>query len=178
MQSVDTESPAKGKDKAKRPTKSTSKMDNIKRRRGCQGAVVAVIVSIEEHPSLAGSDVVTISTGSHTEHQVVVRTELLNPKHSMSMQLGAKVAFAPAGSEIVDDLGMDTTKVSIKTVKGVKNEGVLCSAKLLGLPHDRILGGPEHDSLLVLSASSVAGTDVGENYLMSFKPEVLQTAPP
>lgn len=66
--------------------------------------------------------------------------------NNTKVAVGMKVAFAPVGSEVVDEeLGVGTTKIKAVKLKNVNSAGMLCSGKLLGLNEDGdLLSTPVH----------------------------------
>lgn len=66
--------------------------------------------------------------------------------NNTKVAVGMKVAFAPVGSEVVDEeLGVGTTKIKAVKLKNVNSAGMLCSGKLLGLNEDGdLLSSPAH----------------------------------
>ena len=133
-----------------------------------KGVVVAELLKLANHPSLPDTLVATVATGSspEQEYQVVVRADVYD--RACRLPHITKVAFAPAGSKIADDLGIDTTEVRAGNVKGVQTGGIFCSEKNLGVGHG--------NRAIILPDTSVVGTDAVHAYIEMTMPEV-QTVP-
>jgi len=103
-----------------------------------QGVVVGEIVSVEKHPSADKLVLCKVRAGEQTV-QVVCGAP--------NARAGMKAPFAPVGASLP---GLEIRSASIR---GAQSEGMLCSAKELGLSED-------HAGLLSLPADAQLGADV------------------
>jgi len=102
------------------------------------GVVVGEVVSVESHP---GADKLTVCRVSQGPSVVQVVCGAPNARPGMKAPLATIGAKLPA---------LEITKVA---VRGVESEGMLCSARELGLSND-------HSGLLELHARAEVGADV------------------
>ena len=105
------------------------------------GVVVARILAIEPHPDADRLRLAEVDFGGGTQ-RVVCGAPNIEP--------GMVVPFAPIGAVLPGDFRIERRKI-----RGVVSEGMLCSARELGL-------GDDHSGILSLSESSGLGTDVRE----------------
>ena len=101
------------------------------------GVVVAEVLSVEKHPGADKLTVCKVFSGRET-HQVVCGAP--------NVRAGMKVPFARVGASLP---GLEIRKTSIR---GAQSEGMLCSARELGLSED-------HSGLLELPKEAKAGAD-------------------
>ncbi|HEX2565680.1 MAG TPA: phenylalanine--tRNA ligase subunit beta [Burkholderiales bacterium] len=102
------------------------------------GVVVGEIVSVDKHPAADKLTVCRVSTGAQTV-QVVCGAP--------NVRAGMRAPLARVGAVLP---GIQIKKAQLR---GVESEGMLCSARELGLSDD-------HSGLLALSAEAKPGTDV------------------
>lgn len=102
--------------------------------------VVGRVVTVERHPNADRLSVCTVDAGGPPASVVC---------GAPNVRAGMRVPFARVGAEL-PGLG-----IRAATVRGVESEGMLCSAKELGLSED-------HAGLLELDASAKPGANVRE----------------
>jgi phenylalanyl-tRNA synthetase beta chain len=104
---------------------------------------VGVLTAVDPHPHADREVVVAVDAGAH---RLTVVTG--GPR----VAVGAKVAVALPGARVVDAdaPAFRTTKLKRRRIRGVLSEGMLCSAKELGLSDD-------HASIYVLPPDAPVG---------------------
>ncbi|MEO5798472.1 MAG: phenylalanine--tRNA ligase subunit beta [Gemmatimonadales bacterium] len=113
--------------------------------------VVGLVTSVQPHPDADKLRVTTVDEGSGTLFTVVCGAP--------NVAAGAKYPFARLGTTMPGGLVIEKRKL-----RGVASEGMLCSARELGL-------GQDHDGLLTLETDAAPGTplvnvlDVGDEQL-------------
>jgi len=103
------------------------------------GVIVARILAIEPHPDADRLRLAEIDHGSGTQ-RVVCGAPNIEP--------GMVVPFAPIGAVLPGDFRIERRKI-----RGVVSEGMLCSARELGL-------GEDHAGILALADDAPLGADV------------------
>ena len=111
------------------------------------GIVVGQIISFEKHPNAERLTVCQVDAGQGRPLNIVCGAP--------NVAAGMKVPCALIGASLPPAAGGDGTPFEIKLAKmrGVDSEGMLCSARELGLSDD-------HAGLLPLAASAAVGADV------------------
>src|SRR5437763_13797316 len=104
--------------------------------------VVARITESKPHPNADRLTVCVIDDGSGTKRQIVCGAK--------NYQVGDKVPLALPGAELSGGL-----KIRESKLRGVDSEGMLCSAKELGIAEDAA-------GLLILSPEARIGAPIGE----------------
>ena len=104
------------------------------------GIVVGHVLKVSPHPDADKLRVCEVSTGNGTPLQVVCGAP--------NVKEGLRVPFAQVGAYLPGDM-----KIKRAKLRGVESEGMLCSAKELGLPDDS-------SGLMVLSDNAPAGEDL------------------
>src|SRR5438128_7761048 len=104
--------------------------------------VVAQITESKPHPNADRVTVVVIDDGSGTKRQIVCGAK--------NYQVGDKVPLALPGAELTSGL-----KIRASKLRGAESEGMLCSAKELGVAEDAA-------GLLILSPEAKIGTPIRE----------------
>src|ERR1700720_4796869 len=104
------------------------------------GIVVAQIKSFQPHPNADRLSVCQVSDGSSTDRQIVCGAK--------NFQALDKVALALPGAVLPGGL-----KIRASKLRGVESEGMLCSAKELGVAEDAA-------GLLILSPEAKIGTPI------------------
>jgi len=104
--------------------------------------VVARITESKPHPNADRLTVCVIDDGSGTKRQIVCGAK--------NYQVGDKVPLALPGAELTGGL-----KIRASKLRGVESEGMLCSAKELGVAEDAA-------GLLILSPEAKIGTPIRE----------------
>jgi phenylalanyl-tRNA synthetase beta chain len=104
------------------------------------GVVVGEVVESGRHPSAEKLSLCQVTTDGHNRLQIVCGAK--------NVRAGLKVAVAMVGAQLPND-------VSIKraTLRGQESNGMLCSARELGL-------GDEHDGIMELAASLPLNQDL------------------
>ena len=112
--------------------------------RGCAipNVVVAQIKESVQHPNADRLSVCKVDDGTGTERQIVCGAK--------NYKVGDKVPLALPGAK----LGPDFT-IKVGKLRGVESQGMMCSAKELGLAEDA-------EGLLILAAGATVGTPIGE----------------
>ncbi|MEE3197744.1 MAG: phenylalanine--tRNA ligase subunit beta [Pseudomonadota bacterium] len=105
------------------------------------GVVVAEIVGTQRHPEADQLKVCEVSDGSTTKSVVC---------GAPNAELGVKAAFAPIGANLPGGIRIDRAQL-----RGVWSNGMLCSAKELGV-------GEDGEELLVVCSDIQAGTPLRE----------------
>ena len=103
------------------------------------GVVVAIVEGCERHANAEKLSVCTVFDGE-VHSQVVCGAP--------NVRVGLRVAFARVGARLPGDF-----KIKKAKLRGVASEGMLCSAKELGL-------GDNHDGIMELPQDWSAGTDL------------------
>jgi phenylalanyl-tRNA synthetase beta chain len=107
-------------------------------RRDLSDVVVGVVVEAKAHPNSDHLWVTKVDAGSGELLDVVCGAP--------NVQVGGKYPFAPAGSTLPGGLKLERRKI-----RGETSNGMLCSARELGL-------GAEHDGILALHTDAAPGT--------------------
>src|SRR6266513_2767286 len=102
--------------------------------------VVAQITDSKPHPNADRLTVCLVDDGSGTKRQIVCRAK--------NYRVGNKVPLALPGAELTGGL-----KIRASKLRGVESEGMLCSAKELGVAEDAA-------GLLILSPEAKIGTPI------------------
>jgi phenylalanyl-tRNA synthetase beta chain len=104
------------------------------------GVVVAEVLTVEPHPDADRLRVTTVNVGLQDPIQIVCGAP--------NVVVGAKVPCAMDGAVLSGDFKIKPTKM-----RGVASNGMLCSAKELGLPE-------KEDGLLILPSDAPIGQDI------------------
>ena len=107
------------------------------------GVVVAEVKSVEKHPDADRLNITQVYAGTGGLLQIVCGAP--------NVAAGIKVPCALAGAVLPGDVKIKPTKM-----RGAESNGMLCSAKELGLPENGI------DGLLVLPQDAPVGTNIRE----------------
>ncbi|MEK6244932.1 MAG: phenylalanine--tRNA ligase subunit beta [Pseudomonadota bacterium] len=116
------------------------------------GVVVGEILAVERHPN---ADKLTVCTVNAGKEQVKVVCGAPN------VRVGMKVPLAPPGTVL------NSMEIKKAELRGVESQGMLCSARELGLSDD-------HSGLLELAADATPGEDVRralelDEHVLTFK---------
>jgi phenylalanyl-tRNA synthetase beta chain len=103
------------------------------------GVVVAEVLGVEPHPDADKLTLVAVTTGAGTTRVVCGAPNVV---------AGMRVPYAPSGATLPGDFTLERRKI-----RGQVSDGMLCSAKELGL-------GDDHSGILALDASTELGVDV------------------
>jgi phenylalanyl-tRNA synthetase beta chain len=102
--------------------------------------IVGEVLEATKHPNAEKLSVCVVSTDGANRLQIVCGAP--------NVRAGLKVAVAMIGAKLPNDVTITRTKL-----RGIDSEGMLCSARELGL-------GTEHDGILELPRDLIPGTDV------------------
>jgi phenylalanyl-tRNA synthetase beta chain len=106
------------------------------------GVIVGEVLESKRHPNADKLSVCEVTTDGANRLQIVCGAS--------NVRAGLKVAVATAGAQLPGDVRIQRTKI-----RGVESNGMLCSARELGL-------GEEHDGILELSATLPLNLNVRE----------------
>ena len=107
-----------------------------------EGVTVAEVVGVAPHPGADKLSLCEVDDGRGEPHRVVCGAP--------NVRRGLRTAFARIGARLPDG-----TKIRKSRIRGELSEGMLCSARELGL-------GEEADGILELDAPAPVGTDVAD----------------
>ncbi len=107
---------------------------------GLDGVVIAEVLGVRRHPEADRLSICRVSTGGGETLEVVCGAP--------NVRQGMKAALAPAGIRLPNGVKLRKTKI-----RGVESQGMLCSAKELGL-------GDESDGILELPDDAGPGMPV------------------
>ena len=116
---------------------------------GFDKVVVARILESNPHPNADRLSVCRVDDGSGTPRQIVCGAK--------NYKVGDRVPLALPGAVMPGDF-----KIKAGKLRGVESEGMMCSAKELGLADDA-------DGLLILPPDAAVGSPIGDH----FPPDVL-----
>ena len=105
---------------------------------GLEDIVIGLVEAAEQHPNADRLKLCTVNDGSGTMHQVVCG--------AANVQAGRKYPFAPLGATLPGGI-----KIEKRKLRGVASEGMLCSARELGL-------GQDHEGIMELDTPAPPGT--------------------
>jgi phenylalanyl-tRNA synthetase beta chain len=105
---------------------------------GLEDIVIGLVEEAIQHPNADRLRLCIVNDGSATRHQVVCGAS--------NVEAGKKYPFAPLGATLPGGL-----KIEKRKLRGVASEGMLCSARELGL-------GQDHDGIMELDTSAAPGT--------------------
>jgi phenylalanyl-tRNA synthetase beta chain len=121
------------------------------------GIIVALVKSAEPHPNADRLRVCLVDDGSGTERHVVCGAP--------NVSAGRRYPFAPVGATLPGGLRIEKRKL-----RGEVSEGMLCSARELGL-------GDDHQGLWELATDAAAGTPLLAAVPLADKRLVLDITP-
>ncbi|MBW4085230.1 phenylalanine--tRNA ligase subunit beta [Paenibacillus sp. S150] len=121
-------------------------IDSVERRnKGLSGIVVGYVKSKEKHPDADKLNVCIVDAGQGEELQIVCGAK--------NVAAGQKVPVALVGAKLP---GLDIKKAKLR---GVLSQGMICSAKELGL-NDKLLPKELQEGILVLPENTEVGQDI------------------
>ncbi|MFD1953656.1 phenylalanine--tRNA ligase subunit beta [Paenibacillus thailandensis] len=126
--------------------------------KGVTGVVVGYVKSREKHPDADKLNVCKVDVGTGEELQIVCGAR--------NVDAGQKVPVATVGAKLPGDL-----KIKRAKLRGVESQGMICSAKELGI-NDKLLPKEQQEGILVLPDSLPLGTPIGE--VLGLADEVLE----
>lgn len=134
---------------AEKLTRSGIEVDIVENRnKGVTGVVVGYVKSREKHPDADKLSVCKVDVGQTEELQIVCGAK--------NVDAGQKVPVAIVGAKLPDGLVIKRAKL-----RGVESQGMICSAKELGL-NDKLLPKEIQEGILVLPADTPIGADILE----------------
>jgi phenylalanyl-tRNA synthetase beta chain len=116
------------------------------RNKGVTGVVVGYVKSREKHPDADKLSVCIVDAGQGEDLQIVCGAK--------NIDAGQKVPVAMVGAELPDDL-----KIKRAKLRGVESQGMICSAKELGL-NDKLLPKEIQEGILVLPPETPVGASI------------------
>ncbi len=111
-----------------------------------ENIVVGQIIAINPHPNADRLTLPTINTGTE-QHTVVCGAP--------NLRLGAKVAFAYVGAQLIDGHTGQVFRLKPAKIRGVVSAGMACSEKELGI-------SDSHEEIIVLPAEAPVGTPLAD----------------
>lgn len=121
-----------GEELAERMTRGGIEIDGVEpRNKGVTGVVAGYVVSKEKHPDADKLNVCKVDVGTGEDLQIVCGAK--------NVDAGQKVPVAVIGAVLPDDF-----KIKRAKLRGVESQGMICSAKELGL-NDKLLPKEQQD---------------------------------
>ncbi|AIQ51657.1 phenylalanine--tRNA ligase subunit beta [Paenibacillus sp. FSL R7-0331] len=121
-------------------------IDGVERRnKGLSGIVTGYVKSKEKHPDADKLNVCIVDAGQGEDLQIVCGAK--------NVEAGQKVPVALVGAKLP---GLDIKKAKLR---GVLSQGMICSAKELGL-NDKLLPKELQEGILVLPENTEVGQDI------------------
>ena len=111
-----------------------------------EGIVVGQITAVNPHPNADRLTLVTINHGSGEETVVC---------GAPNVAVGARIAFAPVGSMLINPHNDELTKLKTAKIRGVASSGMACSEKELGISDD-------HEGILILPDDTEIGKPLAD----------------
>jgi phenylalanyl-tRNA synthetase beta chain len=146
-------------DLAERMPRTGIEVDGVESRNiGVQGVVVGYVKSREKHPDADKLSVCIIDAGQAGDLQIVCGAQ--------NVAAGQKVPVALIGAKLPGDFQIKRAKL-----RGVESQGMICSAKELGM-NDKLLPKELQEGILVLPEDSPIGSDILE--LLGLNDDVLE----
>jgi phenylalanyl-tRNA synthetase beta chain len=146
-------------DLAERITRGGIEVDGVESlNKGVTGVVVGYVVSKEKHPDADKLNVCKVDAGQGEELQIVCGAS--------NVEAGQKVPVALIGAKLPGGLDIKRAKL-----RGVESQGMICSAKELGI-NDKLLPKEQQEGILVLPEAMPIGAPIGE--VLGIDDEVLE----
>ncbi|MCG7409867.1 phenylalanine--tRNA ligase subunit beta [Paenibacillus sp. ACRRX] len=134
---------------AERITRAGIEIDHVESRNpGLDNIVVGYVTAREKHPDADKLNVCTVDVGAADMLQIVCGAK--------NVDAGQKVPVATIGAVMPDGM-----KIKRAKLRGVESQGMICSAKELGL-NDKLLPKEMQEGILVLPADVQLGTPIAE----------------
>lgn len=144
---------------AEKITRSGIEVDEVeKRNKGVEKVVVGYVKSKEKHPDADKLNVCLVDAGLGEDLQIVCGAK--------NVAAGQKVPVALVGAKLPDGLQIKRAKL-----RGVESQGMICSAKELGL-NDKLLPKEIQEGILVLPENTEIGGSILE--LLAIDDEVME----
>ncbi len=144
-------------DAARRLTMAGAEVDVIEPlHQDLRDVIVAEVAQVEKHPDADRLTVCRVNYGNGVAEVVC---------GAPNVRAGRKYPFAPVGTTLPGGITLTARKI-----RGVTSQGMLCSAKELGL-------GADHEGILELDTTAAAGTPLLEAVRLSDHRIVLELTP-
>jgi phenylalanyl-tRNA synthetase beta chain len=130
---------------------------------GVSGVVVGEVLSVERHPEADKLKICMVNVGKGQVLQIVCGASNVAP--------GQRVPVALVGAKLPGGIRIKKAKL-----RGVESNGMICSAKELGLP-DKVLMKEQTEGILVLGPDAPIGGDIKEYLGMNDQVIELQLTP-
>jgi phenylalanyl-tRNA synthetase beta chain len=124
---------------------------------GLEDLVIGLVEQAVQHPNADRLTLCTVNDGTAVRRQVVCGAP--------NVTVGKKYPFAPVGATLPGGL-----KIEKRKLRGVASEGMLCSARELGL-------GQEHDGIMELDTPAEPGTRFLEAFPLGDERIVVDVTP-
>ncbi|MBD2867571.1 phenylalanine--tRNA ligase subunit beta [Paenibacillus arenilitoris] len=148
-----------GAELAEKMTRGGIEIDAVEsRNKGVSGVVVGFVKSKEKHPDADKLNVCKVDVGTGEELQIVCGAK--------NVDAGQHVPVAVIGAVLPGDF-----KIKRAKLRGVESQGMICSAKELGL-NEKLLPKEQQEGILVLPETAKIGTPVVD--LLGLDDEVLE----
>ncbi|MEV5026040.1 phenylalanine--tRNA ligase subunit beta [Paenibacillus sp. LPE1-1-1.1] len=148
-----------GEELAEKMTRGGIEIDVVEsRNKGVNGVVAGYVKSKEKHPDADKLNVCKVDVGTGEELQIVCGAK--------NVDAGQLVPVAVIGAVLPGDF-----KIKRAKLRGVESQGMICSAKELGL-NEKLLPKEQQEGILVLPAATKIGTPIGE--VLGIDDEVLE----
>ncbi|NGZ75895.1 phenylalanine--tRNA ligase subunit beta [Saccharibacillus alkalitolerans] len=132
---------------AEKITRAGIEIDEIEQRnQGVTGVVVGYVKHKEKHPDADKLNVCTVDVGSGEDLQIVCGAK--------NVDAGQKVPVAVVGAVLPGDFKIKNAKL-----RGVASQGMICSAKELGM-NDKLLPKDQQEGILVLPENTEIGLPI------------------
>lgn len=134
---------------AERMTRAGIEIDSVENRnQGLDHIVVGYVVSKEKHPDADKLNVCQVDVGAEEKLQIVCGAK--------NVDAGQKVPVATIGAVMPGGM-----KIKRAKLRGVESQGMICSAKELGM-NDKLLPKEMQEGILVLPAETELGTSIAD----------------
>lgn len=144
---------------AEKMTRGGIEIDGVEsRNKGVTGVVVGYVKSREKHPDADKLSVCKVDVGTGEELQIVCGAK--------NVDAGQRVPVAVVGAVLPDDF-----KIKKAKLRGVESQGMICSAKELGI-NDKMLPKEQQEGILVLPESTPIGKPIAD--VLGINDEVLE----
>jgi len=106
-----------------------------------EGIIVGQILEVQQHPNADRLHLVTLDLATRTETVVC---------GAPNVAVGAKIAYAPIGTKMIDGHTGKTEVLKPAKIRGVASNGMCCSEKELGISEN-------HEGIIILSPETTVG---------------------
>jgi phenylalanyl-tRNA synthetase beta chain len=111
-----------------------------------EGIIAGQILAVQQHPNADRLHLVTLDLVTRTETVVC---------GAPNVAVGAKIAYAPIGTKMIDGHTGKTEVLKPAKIRGVASNGMCCSEKELGISEN-------HEGIIILPADTAVGTPLIE----------------